>query len=97
MGGQKQYNKSGGFSQYLYHQVGETIAELKEDFEGAVDDYLAMCEAEGITPRKSYTGTFNIRISPETHNRIAMLASAEGVSINTFVRQTLDNRVASCL
>ncbi len=25
MGGQKQYNKSGGFSQYLYHQIGETI------------------------------------------------------------------------
>lgn len=25
MGGQKQYNKLGGFSQYLYHQVGDTI------------------------------------------------------------------------
>jgi len=26
MGGQKQYNKTGGFSNYLYRQVGETIS-----------------------------------------------------------------------
>lgn len=25
MGNSREYTKSGGFSQYLYHQVGETI------------------------------------------------------------------------
>lgn len=34
----------------------ETVAELREDFHGAVDDYLAYCEEEGIEPRKSYSG-----------------------------------------
>lgn len=29
---------------------GETVAELREDFHGAVDDYLAHCKAEGIEP-----------------------------------------------
>ncbi len=33
---------------------GQTVAELREDFHGAVDDYLAMCKAEGIEPRLCY-------------------------------------------
>ncbi len=32
---------------------GDTIEELIEDFHGAVDDYLAVCEAEGIEPEKA--------------------------------------------
>lgn len=27
---------------------GKTLAELKNDFEGAVDDYIASCAARGI-------------------------------------------------
>lgn len=72
---------------------GETVAELKEDFEGAIDDYLAHCKEAGIRPRKSYTGTLNIRISPDTHSRIAALASKAGISINAYIRQTLDHQV----
>ena len=67
--------------------------ELKADFEGAVDDYLAYCKEAGIQPRKSYTGTLNIRISPDTHSRIAALASKAGISINAYIRQTLDHQV----
>ena len=74
---------------------GQTVAELKEDFEGAVDDYLAFCKEKGIQPRKSYSGTLNVRISPETHARIAMLASQAGMSINAFIRRSLDNQVAA--
>ncbi len=36
---------------------GETVSELKEDFKGAVDDYIAYCKEAGITPRKSYSGS----------------------------------------
>ena len=31
---------------------GKNAQELVEDFHGAVDDYLAMCAAEGVTPEK---------------------------------------------
>lgn len=34
----------------------QTVEELTADFEGAVDDYLALCEEKGIQPRKPYTG-----------------------------------------
>lgn len=76
---------------------GQTVAELQEDFHGAVDDYLAFCEAEGIEPRKSYTGTLNIRISPEAHSKIAMLAKQAGISINSFIRTAVDKQIAAML
>ena len=69
---------------------GQTVAALRKDFEGAVDDSLIYCEENGIKPRRSYTGTLSVRISPETHGRIAILASRAGISINAFIRQALD-------
>ena len=51
---------------------GNTIDELKADFEAGIDNYIAGCVADGIEPRKPYSGTLNIRISPEIHSKIAM-------------------------
>ena len=34
----------------LISYEGTTAAELIEDFHGAVDDYLALCQEEGIEP-----------------------------------------------
>ena len=81
----------------LVNFEGESVKELTEAFHEAVDDYLAYCEEEGIEAHKSYTGVLNIRISPETHSRIAMLAKQVGVSINFFIKSTLDQRVAAMM
>lgn len=76
---------------------GETVSELKEDFKGAVDDYIAYCESTGITPRKSYSGSLNIRISPEVHSKIAILAKQAGISINAFIKSAVEKQVATML
>ena len=76
---------------------GQTVSELKEDFMGAVDDYLTYCKEAGITPRKSYSGSLNIRISPETHSQIAILAKQAGVSINAFIKSAVEKQVATML
>lgn len=73
---------------------GETLAELKEDFMGAVDDYLAYCEDAGIPPRKSYSGMLNVRLSPELHSQVAAFAKQDGVSINAFIREAVERQVA---
>lgn len=49
---------------------GDTASALKQDFEGAVDDYLQYCEEHQIQPRKSFSGSLNIRISPDMHSKI---------------------------
>lgn len=79
----------------LVNFEGESVEELKQSFHRAVDDYITYCESSGIPLRKSYTGTLNIRISPQTHYRIAYLASKGGVSINSFIKKALDKEVDS--
>lgn len=72
---------------------GQTISELREDFKGAVDDYLEYCKENGIEPRKSYSGTLNIRISPEIHSKIAMLAKEAGITINGYIKKALEDQL----
>lgn len=33
---------------------GKDVNELRKDFEGAVDDYLASCKPSGVKPRKAF-------------------------------------------
>ena len=79
----------------LVNFEGESVSELRKAFQEAVDDYLAYCEEEGIEPHKSYSGSLNVRISPEIHNKIAMLAKQAGISINAFIKEALEKQVAS--
>ena len=76
---------------------GETIAELREDFHGAVDDYLEHCKTMGIEPRKSYSGTLNVRISPKNNKKIAILAKQAGISINAFIKAAVEKQIATML
>ncbi len=83
------YGKVLGMSKNAITYEGKDVDELKQDFEGAIDDYLALCAVRGVEPSKPYSGTFNVRVSPEIHSAIAMLAQKAGISINAFVRQVL--------
>lgn len=68
---------------------GLTLLELKEDFERAVDDYIEHCKTNNLPLHKSYSGTFNVRISPELHARVAMSAQSSGMSLNAYVQKVL--------
>ena len=65
-----------------------------EDFHGAVDDYLALCEAEGTAPEIAYKGSFNIRISPDLHKEAAIYAIAQQISLNKVVENALTQYMA---
>ncbi|MBP5340688.1 MAG: type II toxin-antitoxin system HicB family antitoxin [Prevotella sp.] len=77
----------------LVNFEGESVKELTEAFHEAVDDYLAYCEDEGIEPDKSYTGMLNVRLTPAIHRQIAMLAMQAGVSINSYIKEALEEKV----
>lgn len=80
-------------SKHAITYEGNDVDELKHDFEGAIDDYIASCVARGIEPSKPYSGTFNVRVLPEIHSAIATLAQKAGITINAFVRQVLAKEV----
>ncbi len=87
------FGKVLGMNKDLILYEGNTVDELREDFEAGIESYIAGCLADGVEPRKPYSGTLNIRISPETHSRIAMLAKEAGTTINGYIRQALENQL----
>lgn len=74
---------------------GESAAELVADFHGAIDDYLAGCEAAGIAPEVAYKGSFNVRLSPELHKKLAIYAMEHQISLNSYVEKTLERSEAA--
>lgn len=80
----------------LVSYEGTTARELVADFHTAVDDYLALCEAQGTAPEKAYKGSFNVRISPELHKQCVIYAASHQKTLNSFVEESLRNAVANC-
>ncbi|MCB0137641.1 MAG: type II toxin-antitoxin system HicB family antitoxin, partial [Caldilineaceae bacterium] len=68
---------------------GRTPEELEESFRASLDFYLELCQRDGVSPQKPFSGRFNIRISPEIHRRIAERAAQEHVSINQWVSEAV--------
>ena len=79
----------------LVSYEGENAHDLVEDFHGAVDGYLAHCEAEGTEPEKAYKGSFNVRISPELHKAAVIAALRGQMSLNSFVENAIANAVGA--
>ena len=62
---------------------------IKKEFEKAVDDYLEFCKEVGKEPDKEYKGTFNVRIQPELHKRLALVALMNGETLNASVEKAI--------
>ena len=73
---------------------GETVKELTDAFHFVVEEYIKDCEKENIATEKSYKGSFNVRLTPELHRRIAVSAKMRGESINKFVSEVLSQSVS---
>ena len=74
---------------------GKNPKELRTEFKKSLQVFLEVCKEKGIEPRRNFSGKFNLRISPELHERLAMEAQAQGKSINTLAQEVLQERVAS--
>lgn len=79
----------------LISYEGASADELLEGFQGAVDDYLAHCESQGVAPEKPYKGSFNVRIPPELHRQANLFADAHHISLNETVKNALTAYVYS--
>lgn len=72
---------------------GESVAELKAAFEFAVEDYLADCTQQGLSPEKPASGRLLLRIPPEIHGRALIAAQAAGKSLNQWATEVLRHAV----
>ena len=77
----------------LISYEGTTAKELVDDFHDAVEDYLALCDANDTEPEKAYKGSFNIRISPELHKQAAIYALSHLTTLNRFVEDSIREKL----
>jgi predicted HicB family RNase H-like nuclease len=66
---------------------GKNPKELRAEFKKSLQVFLEVCREKGIE--------FNLRIPPELHEKLAIVAQAEGKSINTLAQEALQQRVAA--
>jgi predicted HicB family RNase H-like nuclease len=68
---------------------GDTVVELRQAFESAVNEFLADCEEQGVKPEKPASGKLMLRVSPEIHGAALVAAQASGKSLNQWASEVL--------
>ena len=88
------FGKVQGIRSLLSYE-GTNVTELLDDFHSVVDEYLADCAEEGITPEATYKGSFNVRLGSELHKKAAVYAINHGQSLNSFVEDAIRDKLAA--
>jgi len=88
------YGKVLGIRSLLLYE-GHDAKELIADFHSAVDAYLDACEEEGSVPEVPYKGSFNVRVKPEIHRRAAVYSLSHGITLNKFVEEAVEEKLAA--
>ena len=68
----------------------DSVAELREAFHDAVEDYLETCASIGKEPQKAFSGQMMFRVNPELHRRAAVAAELAGKSLNQWAEEVLN-------
>lgn len=71
----------------------DSVAELREAFHEAVEDYLETCAKIGKEPQKAFSGQMMFRVKPELHRRAAVAAELAGKSLNQWAEEVIGRAV----
>jgi len=70
---------------------GETVAELRHEFEAAIEDFLSDCKEQCIKPEKPASGKLMLRAPPDVHGAALIAAQASGKSLNQWATEVLQS------
>lgn len=68
----------------------DSVAELREAFHEAIEDYLEACARIGKEPQKAFSGQMMFRVNPEVHRKAAVAAELAGKSLNQWAEEVLN-------
>ena len=74
---------------------GTSVDEIEQAFIDSIEDYIAWCNKDGVEPEKPYSGRFNVRLPPELHRQIAIMAKKRRISLNSFVEKAVSKEMAA--
>jgi predicted HicB family RNase H-like nuclease len=72
---------------------GRDVKEIKKAFRDSIDDYLEFCESRQEKPDKPFSGKFVLRLTPELHHKVYLMAIQSGKSLNSWIREVLKKAV----
>ena len=75
---------------------GKTPAQLRTEFKKSLTVFLEVCKEKGVEPRRKYSGRVKLRIAPELHEKLAVAARAEGMSISALAQEVLGLYAVPC-
>ena len=67
---------------------------IKREFRISIDVYLASCKELGIEPVRPFSGNLRLRLGSELHQQAAVAAMRERVSLNAWIKQAVEKKVA---
>ncbi len=73
----------------------DSVEKLREEGRKSLGVFLAMCREKGIEPRRAFSGRFNLRLDPKTHEAAVIAASAENKSLNEWVSDVIQQAAAA--
>lgn len=76
---------------------GDSVEQLRKEFEVSVDDYLAVCVERGREPDRPYSGKIPLRVAPQVHRAAAAAARAKGKTLNAWLAETVERAAAQTL
>jgi predicted HicB family RNase H-like nuclease len=57
--------------------------------------FLGMCAEKGVNPFREYSGRFNVRLDPKTHEAAVLAAAASKKSLNEWVAEAISEAAQS--
>ena len=69
---------------------GRSTKELNSAFRECIDNYEDYCKQIGKEPQKEFSGSFNIRTSPDIHRQASEYAAKNGISLNQVVSMAME-------
>ena len=69
---------------------GRSIDELEEAFHDCIENYLSLCSQIGKEPQKEFSGSFNVRTTPELHREASEYAVSNNISLNQVVSRAIE-------
>ncbi len=82
------YGKIDGIDDLVTFE-GQSVDGLVSAFQEAVEDYITLRQEAKKPLKKSYKGSFNVRIDPEIHQKAAYLSTNLGISLNQLVEAAI--------
>ena len=69
------------------------IPGLVAEGETSLHEFIAVCNEEGISPYRHFSGKFQLRLDEGDHENATVVAAARGVSLNNFIAEAIRHEI----